>query len=168
MTTAARRIAMTPRNVARVGAIVCLTLVGSSALGGTAYAFWIAAGTGTGAAQAGVAQPLTTTAVAASSTLLYPEGPVGDVTLRINNPNPFPITVTDVTATGTITSDKGAACDGATGVTFTDQTGLTLAVPASSSQSFTLTGAVSMDNSSDNTCQGALFTIGVSLAGGSG
>ena len=163
---APRRITMTPRNVVRVGALATLTLAGSSALGGTAYAFWLASGTGTGAAQASVVQALTTSTATVSSGLLYP-GATGNVRLTINNPNPFQVTVTSVTGNGTITSDKGAACNAATGVTFNDVTGASLVVPGGSSRTFTLTGAVAMDNSSDDSCQGATFTIPVTLAGGS-
>jgi hypothetical protein len=75
--------------------------------------------------------------------------------------------VTSVTGSGTVTSDKGTACDASTGVTFTNQTGLTLDIPATSAATFTLTGSVAMSNASDNTCQGAVFTIPVSLTGAS-
>jgi hypothetical protein len=157
---------MTPRNVVRVGALTFLSLAGVGLTGGTAYAYWLTTGTGTGSAAASTAQALTTSVATTGGTLLYP-GATGDVRLTINNPNPFPVTVSSVSDLGTITSDKGAACDAATGVAFVDQTGLALAVPAASSATFTLVGAVTMDNSSDNSCQGATFTIGVSLAGGS-
>ena len=52
-------------------------------------------------------------------------------------------------------------------MTFTNQTGQTLDVPASSAVTFTLSGAVSMSNASDNSCQGAIFTIPVALSGAS-
>ncbi len=164
--TAPRRIIMTPRNIVRVGATVLFTLVGSSALGGTAYAYWAASGTGSGAAKAGVAQPISATAATVSTGFLYP-GATGNVSITISNPNPFPVTVTDVIGNGAITSDKGALCDASTGVTFNDLTLASLAVPALGSQTFRLTGAVLMDNSSHNTCQGAIFTIPVALVGGS-
>ena len=73
----------------------------------------------------------------------------------------------DVAGGATITSDKGSACDASTGVTFTDQHTQALDVPANSSATFTLAGVVHMSNASDNSCQGAVFTIPVSLAGAS-
>ena len=142
-------------------------LFGIIAVTAVAYAAWTASGSGQGYAKAGTAQLLTTVDVSATTpATLYPSG-TGNVLLRINNPNPYPVQVTTVNGNGTITSDKGALCDASTGVTFTNQTGLTLNVPASSAATFTLTGAVAMSNASDNTCQGAVFTIPVSLSGAS-
>jgi hypothetical protein len=132
-----------------------------------AYAAWTASGGGSGYAKASSAQALSTLDTSATtSATLYP-GATGDVKLKINNPNPYPVRITGVGGNGTITSDKGSACDASTGVTFTNQSGLALDVPAASSATFTLSGAVAMTNASDNSCQGAVFTIPVSLSGGS-
>jgi hypothetical protein len=134
---------------------------------GVAYAAWTAGGSGSGYAKATTAQALSTIDVSATtSATLYP-GATGDLELEIDNPNPYPVRITSVSGTGAITSDKGAACNASTGVTFTDQSGLTLDVPASSSASFTLAGSVAMSNASDNSCQGAVFTVPVSLSGAS-
>ena len=46
-----------------------------------------------------------------------------------------------------------------------NQSGLTLDVAAGSAATFTLTGSVAMGSSSDTTCQGATFTIPVTLTG---
>ena len=40
-------------------------------------------------------------------------------------------------------------------------------MPANDQATFTLSGAVAMSNASDSTCQGAVFTIPVSLSGAS-
>ena len=66
---------------------------------------------------------------------------------------------------GTITPDAGHSGCTTTGVTFTDQSGLTLDIAASTSTQFTLNGAASMSNASLNACQGATFTIPVTLTG---
>lgn len=134
---------------------------------GVAYAAWTAGGSGSGYAKATTAQALGTIDVSATtSATLYP-GATGDLKLEIDNPNPYPVRITSVSGAGTITSDKGAACDASTGVSFADQSGLTLDVPGSSSATFTLSGSVSMSNASDNSCQGAVFTVPVSLSGAS-
>jgi hypothetical protein len=134
---------------------------------GLVYAAWTTNGTGSGYAKAGSSQALTTVDVSASTTAsLYP-GVDGNVLIKINNPNPYPVRVTAVSGNGTITASGGSGTCTTTGVTFTDQSSLTLDVAASTATQFTLTGAAHMSNSSDNGCQGAVFTIPVSLTGAS-
>lgn len=138
---------------------------GAMLAGSIAFAAWTATGAGSGYAKASSAQALTTVDVSASTVAtLYP-GATGNVLLRIANPNPYPVTVTDVAGSGAIDSDAVAACDASTGVTFTNQTGLSLNVPASGAATFTLTGSVAMSNLSNTSCQGAIFTIPVTLSG---
>lgn len=150
----------------RRGAIATFVLL--VALGASvAFAAWTTNGTGDGSARATSAQALTTVDVSATTpATLYP-GATGDLRLRINNPNPYPVRVTAVAGNGTITSDAGAACNASTGVTFTNQTGLTLDVAANTASTFTLSGAVAMSNASHTSCQGAVFTVPVTLTGAS-
>jgi hypothetical protein len=144
-----------------------VVLAGAMLASSIAYAAWTATGSGSGYAKATSAQALTTVDVSATTTAtLYP-GATGNVSLRITNPNPYPVRVTSVAGSGTIDSNATAACDASTGVTFTDQTGLTLDVAASSSATFNLVGSVAMSNSSHTDCQGAVFTIPVTLTGAS-
>lgn len=134
---------------------------------GAVLAAWSTSGSGSGYAKAGSASSLTIgDASASTSADLYP-GASGTVKLKVTNPNSFPVRITAVAkqAAGSITSDKGAACNASTGVTFTDQSGLTLDLAAGATSTFTLSGAVSMSNASDNTCQGAIFTIPVDVTG---
>ncbi len=67
-----------------------------------------------------------------------------------------------------ITASGGAGSCTTHGVTFTDQSGLTLAVPASGQAEFSLSGAAAMSNASEDGCRNALFTIPVTLSGASG
>jgi hypothetical protein len=144
---------------------VIAVVAAGALLTGVAIAAWVVSGSGSGYAKAGTASALTLGDASASTTAdLYP-GVSGSVKLSITNPNAFAVRVTTVTGTGAITSDKGAACNAATGVTFTNQTGLTLDLAAGATTTFTLAGAVSMSNASDNSCQGAIFTIPVSVSG---
>jgi hypothetical protein len=140
-----------------------------------AFAAWTASGSGSGYTQAISAQPLTTVDVSAStSAQLYPGG-TGDVKIRISNPNPYPVVVTDVSGLGLpvgFTSDKVGCTGASTGLVYTDQTGLSISVPAQvgvtpGTANYTLTGSVAMTNASVNACQGATFTIPVTLLGAS-
>jgi len=146
------------------GLVAVLALVAA----GLVYAAWTSNGSGSGYAKAGSSQALTTVDVSASTTAtLYP-GATGDVLLKVNNPNPYPVRVTSVSANGAITVDAAhAAGCVTTGVTFTNQVGQTIDIAASSQTQVTLTGAAKMSNASDNGCQGATFTIPVTLTGAS-
>jgi hypothetical protein len=148
---------------------VAAAVVAALGVSGALYAAWSTSGSGSGYAKAGTASALTLSDASASTSAdLYPGG-TGAVKVRITNPNSFPVRVTSVAKQtgGTITSDKGAACNASTGVTFTDQTGLTLDLAAGATSTFTLSAAVSMSNASDNSCQGAIFTIPVDVTGAS-
>jgi hypothetical protein len=145
------------------GFIVVLVL----AVTGLVYAAWTSNGSGSGYAKAGSAQALTTVDVSASTTAtLYP-GATGDVILKIDNPNPYAVRITDVNGNGAITADAGHPACVTSGVTFVNQSGKTIDIAASAQTQVTLTGAAKMSNASDNGCQGATFTIPVSFSGAS-
>jgi hypothetical protein len=134
---------------------------------GIALAAWTATGSGSGYAKATSAQVLTTVDVSATTAAtLYP-GATGDVKLEIDNPNPYPVRVTDVSKSGSVTVDGGHAGCNVASVDFTDQSGLTLDVAAGASDAFTLTGSVAMTAAANDSCQGATFTIPVTLTGAS-
>jgi hypothetical protein len=146
----------------RAAALVAVIVVGGVAAG-IGIAAWNITGTGSGYAKATTASTLTLgDASASTSADLYP-GATGTVKLSVTNPNAFRIQITAVTRTGAITSDKGANCTGSTGVTFADPSGLTHNVYAGATTTVTLANAVTMSNLSHNDCQGAVFTIPVSV-----
>jgi hypothetical protein len=108
---------------------------------------------------------LTTVVVSASTgATMYP-GVTGDVALQIHNPNSYGVGVTAVARNGAIAADAGHSGCTTTGVTFVNQSSLTIDIPANSDASATLTDAASMSNGSLNACQGATFTIPVRLTG---
>jgi hypothetical protein len=130
---------------------------------GLVYAAWTTSGSGSGYTKATEAQELTTDDVSATTVgQLYPGGN-GDVKIKINNPNPYPVLVTDVTRSGAITADATGCTT--TGVSFADQTNKTIEIAANGNTSVTFNNAASMSNASNNACQGATFTIPVDLAG---
>jgi hypothetical protein len=141
------------------GAVVIATAVAGIAIGA-----WSVSGSGTGYAKASTASAVTLSDASASTTAdLYP-GSSGALKLKVSNPNPFPVRITAVSGNGAITSDKGAACDASTGVALANQSSLTLDLLANETNKvFTLAGAVSMSNASDNSCQGAVFSVPVTV-----
>jgi hypothetical protein len=136
---------------------------------GTAVAYWAAAGAGSGTAAAGTAQPLSTVTTSASvSSLLYPGGPAADVTLAVQNPNPYPVTVTGVAVDGAVTATGGIGTCATHGVSLVAPTGgLPFTVSPSATATVTLSGAATMSTAAENGCQGATFTLPVSLTGAS-
>ena len=155
-----------------LGAAVAFAVIG---IVGLVLAAWTTSGSGSGYAKAGTSAALSTVDASASTTAsLYP-GTNGNVKITVSNPNPFPVRVTGVSLDGTnadITADAGHSDCTTTGVSFTDQSGLTVDVPAKSGDTngeaaATLTDAASMSNASLNACQGATFTIPVTLTGAS-
>jgi len=131
---------------------------------GTAYAYFTGSGTGIGAATVGSMQTVTVaSAPATPSTPLLPGG-TGDVTLKVANPNNYPVTLVSVAGTGgTITADTGHPGCTTAGVTFTSQTGLATTIPAASTTTVDLPGAASMSTASSAGCQGATFSIPVTI-----
>jgi hypothetical protein len=151
---------LTPKRVALLAIPAVLVAVG------IAIGAWNATGSGTGYAKAGTSSSLTLGDASGSTVAdLYP-GATGNVKITVTNPNSFPVLITTVsqTASTSITSDKGAACNASTGVTFTTQSGLSLALGAGATNTFTLTSAVAMSNASANACQGAVFSIPVDVS----
>src|SRR5437763_2847525 len=93
-------------------------LVGSAGIAAAAFN-WTATGDGAGGAQAHTQTITVSAATPAADSSLYPGNVAGsNVAFKVDNPNPYQVTVTSVVRTSDpITSDKGVACD-TTNVTF--------------------------------------------------
>jgi hypothetical protein len=85
------------------------------------------------------------------------------VILRVNNPNAYAVTLVSVSGNGTITPDASHSACTTTGVTFSNQSGLSSAIGASGTTLVDLPGAAAMGTASSNGCQGAAFSIPVSV-----
>ena len=144
--------------------VLVLTVVGLLALGGVAWAYLTASGSGTGHGSTGTMHTVTLSATTGTpSTPLYPGG-TGDVSLEVDNPNSYPVTLVSVAGNGPISPDAGHPGCTTTGVTFAGQTGLSTSVPGGASNyQVHLSGAVSMSASSSSGCQGATFSIPVTI-----
>jgi hypothetical protein len=144
--------------------VAVLAVVGVLAVGGVAWAYFTSSGSGSGHASTGTMSTVTLNASAGTpSTPLYPGG-TGDVSLEVNNPNSYAVRLVSVTGSGTISHDASHSACTTTGVTFTNQAGLSTAIPASATNyPIHLSGAVAMGSSSSSGCQGATFSIPVTI-----
>jgi hypothetical protein len=159
----AHRRSRVRRRVQRVSALSIVVAGGFFGVH-AASAYWTAHGSGSGPAATGTMAVSVSATTGSPVTPLVPGG-TGDVSLKVNNPNGFAVTLTTVAGNGAITAAGGTGTCTTTGVTFTAQTGLSQNIPANSSNVVvTLPGAASMNSTSQNGCQGATFTIPVTIA----
>jgi hypothetical protein len=140
-----------------------LSLAVTIALGsGIALAYFTASGHGTGSGSAATLQGVTISATAGTpATPLLPGG-TGDVTLQVINSNSFAVTLTGVTANGTITA-SGSCSPASSYVTFTAPGSLSTNVPANGTTQVDLPGAASMSLTTPAVCQSASFKIPVTI-----
>lgn len=146
----------------RLVAVIAVALVSA----GGALAYYSASGSGSGSASVGSPAALTIAAITPTDGLLYP-GSTGEVDAAISNPNPFVVRVNSlVLGSGGIAADSAhSGCD-TSSVHYAAQSngGLGWQVPPRvGSTDGTLTvrlpGAIDMDRSAANECQGAVFTV---------
>ena len=134
--------------------------------GGAAYAYFTSSGSGTGATSAATMETVTIAAIAnqTPNTALLP-GSSGEVVVNVHNPNAFAVSLVSVAADGSISVSGGlGGCTAAnSGVSFTPQTGLSVSIPAATTKLVRLPGAASMSSTSSNGCQGATFSIPVTI-----
>jgi hypothetical protein len=139
---------------------------------GVAIAAWTTGGSGSGQAQAGSAASMTISAGTPSASL-YPTASA-DVAATISNPNPYKVHVNSL-ALGAVSVDAGhSGCNTSSVSVTSPQTngGSGWDVPAKSggvngSVGVDLANAISMDNTANDSCQGAIFTVALTATGAS-
>jgi hypothetical protein len=97
----------------------------------------------------------------APTSALIPGG-TADVIVRINNPNSYSVTLTGISANGSITAAGGIGTCTTTGVSTTFPSSPALVV-APGSHLIHLASSVSMSDAAQSGCQGATFEIPVSV-----
>jgi hypothetical protein len=145
---------------------LAVTIVVALIVAGGALAYYTSAGAGSGSASVGSPAELTITAGTPTSGLLYP-GSTGEVDATISNPNTFPLRVNSlILDSAGIAADSGhSGCD-TSALHYTTQTngGSGWNVPGKvgstdGTLAIQLSGAISMDSSAANECQGSTFTV---------
>jgi len=133
---------------------------------GVAWAYWRIGGTGATSATAATVANLQVSGASYPDVPLYP-GARGGLAVTVANPNSFPVIVNRVApGPGPITADAAHQAAGCNqhGVSLADDTfNVSWPIPKNSQQTFVISNSVLMANSSDNACQGATFSIPVSV-----
>lgn len=157
----------TNRRLAAKTAAATVALCLATGAGG-AYAYWATVGAGSGAATNGTMAAVTVEALVAGDTprsTLVPGG-TADVAVRASNPNNFAVQVYAIRSNGAATPDVGHPGCTTTGVKFVDPPAPlapAVSIPANSSVLITLQGAAAMATVSSSGCQGATFSLPVTL-----
>jgi hypothetical protein len=154
------------KRAAVIGVVLVLGITGA-----VAWAVWTARGTGAATGKAGVALRIQTIASTGTGKLLYPGGS-GDLKIRVSNDNTFPVRVNTVVPKTPITADpdhNAMGCTvGATGVSVDEFITVSWTpIPAGQNVEFTMPNVVHMDNTSNDKCQGARFSVPVVLVAAS-
>ncbi len=159
---------LTKRSTAIVAAAVIA--VGGA---GAAWAAWTMSGTGSASASATTAQGLTVSSATVDASL-YP-GATVPVTMKVSNPNPFPVAVDSVALTNIATTKSG--CDASKNVTILPN--LTVPTVGGANKVAAKTGAnavttdivianaLKMNADAANACQGAVFTVTANITAAS-
>ena len=142
----------------RVGRLAA-TAVAVSLGSGTAYAYFTSSASGHASASTGTMQTVTVAATAGTPSSTLVPGGTADVSLEVTNPNSYTVTLVSVTGSGAITASNSCS---PTGVTFSNRSGLSISVPSGTSQVH-LPAAAAMSSASANACQGATFSIPVTI-----
>jgi hypothetical protein len=154
---------MRRRNLVALAAGLLALAIGA----GAAFAYFTARGSGAGSSSSGTLTTVVLQANAGSpSAPLYPGG-TGDVILTVKNPNSYPVTLVSAAlkSGGTITPDSNHSSCTTTGVTFSNWSGsVPITAINAATQTIDLHGTSSMSASSASGCQGATFSIPITIA----
>lgn len=154
--------------IKRKKTILLTTLVIAGSAIGVAIAAWTTGGSGSGQAQAGSAASMTISAGTPSASL-YPTASA-DVAATISNPNPYKVHVSSISL-GTVTVDGAHSGCNTSSISVTSphtNGGSGWDVPANSTGvNVDLANAISMNNTANDSCQGATFTVALTATGAS-
>ena len=151
--------------------------------GSVAVASWTATGTGQGSARAASVSGLVVTAGSPLGALYplpadttpatgYGSGTVGSVSTTVANPNPFPVTITSAIVGSVTSSPLGGRTCAAGSVLPTSSAPIALSPPVtlaagSAPTAVTVPGALYMVSTAEDGCQGASFSVPVTVTGAS-
>lgn len=131
--------------------------------GGGAWAYWTAGGAGASSASAGDLDTVVLAAVTTAPGVPLLPGHTGEVVLQVQNPNSATLRLVSAVAAGPVAVSGTSGCTTAdAGVTYTDQTELSVTLPPGTTV-VRLPDAVTMSADAASACQGATFTVPVTI-----
>jgi hypothetical protein len=90
-------------------------------------------------------------------------GTSADLTLTLDNPNSYSVTIVSITQNGSVTAVGGSGTCSNTGVSVPAQSALNIPVASGAGVVVHIPNSVSMSATSDSGCQGASFHIPVTI-----
>ncbi|MDI6099651.1 hypothetical protein QLQ12_13695 [Actinoplanes sp. NEAU-A12] len=155
--------ALRAKSMVAAAVITALTISG-----GAAWAFWRLSGTGNGTASAGSAVELRATGRPDPDVPLHP-GARSNLFVTIRNDNRFRVIVDRVQPHSVVVAADPAHRDAGciqSGVSMSSPFySVSVEIPPQSSSTVLLSRAIRMDNTSDSACQGATFSVPLTLTG---
>jgi hypothetical protein len=135
---------------------------------GIAFATWSATGSGSGTGAAAVAESLVITPVTptGANATMYPGGPAGAVFFNIDNPNPYPVTITGVSWGTPVSTDPSACASSLVSLDSGAPTTVSIAVPAATTlPAVQINGVLDLASTATNGCQENAFDIVMNVTG---
>ena len=132
--------------------------------GGAAWAYFGATGTGTGTGSVGTAQNVTLVAATGTPSSTLRPGASADLTLTLDNPNSYPVTIISISQAGTPTVVGTPGCTSTNaGVSVPARTHLNVTLTPGTGVVVHIANGAAMASSSASACQHASFHIPVTI-----
>jgi hypothetical protein len=112
-----------------------------------------------------VGSPSPLTIVNATGTVtnqLYPGG-AGDLLIKLDNPNPYPVTIVSLAPNGASTPSGGLGTCNGNSVEAANLSGLNIAVSAGNNVAVTIGNGAAMTGAALSGCQGASFSVPITI-----
>jgi|SRR5581483_920803 len=140
--------------------VVVLVVIAVLAASAAALAAWLTTGSGTGKAKIGSVQSITFADATTAPTKQCVPGGTCDLAVKITNPNSVPLTITSVAPNGNSSNPAGTpGCVTSSFVTAQTLSGLSIAVPAGTTDNVIIPDAVKLDAAAPTACQGTTWTV---------
>jgi hypothetical protein len=129
---------------------------------GAAWGYFASSGAGSGVVSVGAKSVTVEAATGTPSSVLIP-GTSADLTLTLDNPNSYPVTIVSITQNGPVTAVGQSGTCSNTAVSVPAQSGLRIPLASGEGVVVHIPNGASMGATSNSGCQGASFHIPVTI-----